>query len=102
MKIENVKYVLSTGKIFPFKDKQFDRIYMVTVLGEIENIDIYMKEFRRVLKDDGIISISEQAGDPDIIPKEDLKKLFRKYDFHFDKEFGGRRNYTLNFSKGKK
>ncbi|MCP3965840.1 MAG: methyltransferase domain-containing protein [Lentisphaerae bacterium] len=60
--IKNVKYKLCDGMSLEFDSKSFDRIFMVTVLGEVENKDIYLSEIHRILKDDGILSISELAG----------------------------------------
>ena len=38
---------------------------MVTVIGEVDNKEIY-----RTLKEDGILSISELVGDPDKLLNE--------------------------------
>lgn len=95
----NVEYHLSNGIDFPFKDNEFDCIYMVTVIGEIENQEQYVKEFLRILRPGGIVSISEQAGDPDKMSIKEVKKLFNKFNFKFDKMYGSKRNYTINFVK---
>lgn len=98
-KILNVEYHLCNGISLPFSDNQFDVIFMVTVLGEIENKQQYIKEFNRVLRGNGILSISEQAGDPDKLEKHEIEELLRGHDFKFDKFFGTRRNFTVNFRK---
>ena len=72
---------------------------MVTVIGEIDNKDLYLKEINRILKDDGILSISELAGDPDKLSKEDLQSLVTKHGFKTSKTYGNKRNYTMNFTK---
>lgn len=97
--VSNVEYHLSNGIDFPFKDNEFDCIYMVTVIGEIENQEQYVKEFLRILRPGGIVSISEQAGDPDKMSIKEVKKLFNKFNFKFDKMYGSKRNYTINFVK---
>lgn len=98
-KILNVEYHLCNGISLPSSDNQFDVIFMVTVLGEIENKQQYIKEFNRVLRGNGILSISEQAGDPDKLEKHEIEELFKGHDFKFDKFFGTRRNFTINFRK---
>lgn len=98
-KLTNVDYYLCNGKNFDFADKSFDRIFMVTVLGEVENQDDYMQEFYRMLKHGGILTVSEQAGDPDKMSIEQLKYLASKHNFSFQSIFGSRRNYTINFMK---
>lgn len=97
--VSNVEYHLSNGIDFPFKDNEFDCIYMVTVMGEIENQEQYVKAFLRILRPGGIVSISEQAGDPDKMSIKEVKKLFNKFNFKFDKIYGSKRNYTINFVK---
>lgn len=72
---------------------------MVTVIGEIENKELYLKEIHRVLKDDGVLSITELAGDPDKLSIDELTDLVRRYGFTVNRTFGNQRNYTINFSK---
>ena len=99
--ITNVEYELCDGKSIALESKSFDRVFMVTVIGEIDNKDLYLKEINRILKDDGILSISELAGDPDKLTQEELKALVTKYDFQTNKTYGNKRNYTMNFTKRK-
>ncbi len=98
-KLTNVDYYLCNGKNFDFADKSFDRIFMVTVLGEVENQDDYMQEFYRMLKHGGILSVSEQAGDPDKMTIDELKELASMHNFSFYSTNGSRRNFTVNFIK---
>ena len=58
----NVEYKLGSGTSLDLESNKFDRVFMVTVIGEIENKSIYLKEIYRILKDDGILSISEHGG----------------------------------------
>ena len=51
--LANVEYHLCDGESFPFGDDTFDRIFLVTVFGEVENQSAYLKEFRRMLKTGG-------------------------------------------------
>ena len=98
--IINVEYHLCNGTSFPFADGTFDVIYMVTVLGEIANREQYIKEFYRLLRNNGIVSISEQSGDPDKMEPAEIDELFKNSGFLPDGFFGTRRNFTLNFRKG--
>lgn len=72
---------------------------MVTVLGEIENKQQYVKEFYRILRPNGILSISEQGGDPDKMSTKDIKNLLRGSGFEFDKLYGTEKYFTINFRK---
>ena len=72
---------------------------MVTVIGEVQNKDKYISEIHRILKKDGILSISELAGDPDKMSIKELKELVTKYGFKLNIHFGNPKNYTANFIK---
>lgn len=96
---DNVEYKLCDGNILDFENDYFDRVFMVTVIGEIENKEEYLNEIYRVLKKDGILSISELAGDPDKVEKEDLIELIEPKGFKLTHNFGSTKNYTLNFTK---
>lgn len=97
--LKNVEYDLCNGEVLEFEDECFDRVFMVTVLGEVQNKEKYVLEIRRILKKGGIFSVSELAGDPDKISIEDLKELVTVKGFKVSHQFGNRRNYTLNFVK---
>ncbi len=97
--INNVEFVKSDGEQFPFPDKKFDIIFLVTVLGEVENRDLYLIEFRRILKDGGEVSISEQAGDPDLMTIEELETLFSNNEFKLIEKIVKKFYYTLIFKK---
>jgi ubiquinone/menaquinone biosynthesis C-methylase UbiE len=98
-KINNVEFYLCNGSYLPFSESMFDVIFMVTVLGEIENKRQYIKEFYRVLRKNGILSISEQAGDPDKMEPDEIKELLIDSGFIFDRIFGTNKNFTINFRK---
>ena len=97
--IVNVDNHLCNGTTFDFQDESFDRIFMVAVLGEVENQASYMTEFYRLLKRGGILSISELAGDPDKMTVQFLKVLGANSGLNFYKHYGNRWNYTVNFLK---
>lgn len=98
-KLFNVDYKVSNGINFELESNTFDRIFMVTVIGEVENKNHYLKEIYRTIKDEGILSISELAGDPDKITIDELKNLVCSHGFEVLKIYGNNRNYTANFIK---
>lgn len=95
---DNISYYLCNGRNFDFPDNSFDIIYMVTVLGEVENPQDYIREFCRMLKPGGTLSVSEQAGDPDKMGVEELIRLIEPAGFSFEKLYGNMRNFTVNFT----
>lgn len=98
-KLTNIEYHLCNGKTLDFEDHAFDIIYMVTVIGEVENKEDYIREFYRILKPKGILSITELAGDPDKITVDELISMIVKHQFSFLEQFGSNKNFTLNFTK---
>jgi ubiquinone/menaquinone biosynthesis C-methylase UbiE len=98
-KIKNVAYYLCDGRTYQFPENSFDRIFMITVIGEVENKKEYMDEFYRILKPGGLLSISELAGDPDKMTSQEVKELAGKASFEFYRMYGNERNYTINFKK---
>jgi len=97
--INNVEYRLCDGEGLDFDSESFDRVFMVTVIGEVENKNEYIREIYRILKPDGVLSISELAGDPDKLSIEELKDLVCSKGFKVKNFFGSKRNYTMNFEK---
>lgn len=98
-KIFNVEFYLCNGDNFLLPDECFDVIFLVTVIGEIENKNVYIKEFHRLLKTGGILSVSELKGDPDKLTISEVKELLTDSGLVFDNLFGNEDNYTLNFKK---
>jgi ubiquinone/menaquinone biosynthesis C-methylase UbiE len=98
-RISNVEYRLGNGKTLDFENASFDRVFMVTVIGEVENKQSYLREIHRILKNDGILSISELAGDPDKLSREALETLVCPEGFKVRARFGSAGNYTTNFEK---
>ena len=97
--ITNAEYHLCSGSSFPFARGSFHRIVLVTVLGEVAEQAAYLAEFHRLLAPDGLLSISEAAGDADKLSRTELIQLLEQYGFSPVQQFGNDRNYTLNFGK---
>lgn len=95
----NVSFYLCDGEKFLLPDKSFDVIFLITVIGEVENKDVYIKEFHRLLKDGGLLSLSELKGDPDRMTPAEIKELVLNTGFVFEAIFGNESNYTINFRK---
>ena len=97
--LTNVDFYLCDGKTFDFPSESFDVVFMVTVIGEVENKKDYLLEIRRILKQNGVLSITELAGDPDKISIEELTELVSQFGFTIKNKFGSPKNYTVNFYK---
>jgi ubiquinone/menaquinone biosynthesis C-methylase UbiE len=95
----NAGYTQADASNLPFKERCFDVILLVTVLGEIADQKAFLIEANRILKPEGIISISEHYPDPDFSPLAQIKLLVEKEGFELSEQFGGRWSYTVNFRK---
>ncbi len=97
--IKNVEYALCDGITLPYADNKFDVVFMVTVLGEVDNKEQYVKELYRIMRMNGILSITEIAGDADKMSIKDIENLFNGSGFEIDKFYGNRKTFTINFRK---
>src|SRR5665213_1543491 len=87
------------AKAMPFADNSFDIAFMVTVLGEVGDADAALREVLRVLRPGGRLSITEVFGDPDFVPRQELKARAAATELAFERCFGVRFYYTANFTK---
>ncbi len=85
------------AKALPFADGAFDLAFLVTVLGEVGDMDAALRVAARVLKPGGRLSVTEIKGDPDFVPRGELKQRAAKAGLAFEKSFGPRFYYTANF-----
>jgi ubiquinone/menaquinone biosynthesis C-methylase UbiE len=97
--IKNVEYKICDGNKLDFNDGSFDRVFMVTVIGEVEHKELYIKEIHRILKKGGLLSISELAGDPDKMSVKEVEELVMICNFKLKNQYGNDKNYTVNFEK---
>ena len=83
-------YHLANAEELPFEDNSFDAIYICWVLEHVQNPQNIIDECYRVLKKDGIISITEvQNNNLWVIPKSDfLLNYWDKYN-QIQLEMGG-------------
>lgn len=96
---DSVTAVLADACVLPLRDAQFDRVFMVTVLGEVPDPCKTLQETFRVLRPGGLLSVGEQRTDPDFLSLSFVKSLADNVGFEFVKSFGYRWNYTANFMK---
>lgn len=74
--LNNIETVRAPAYALPFADESFDLVYLVTVLQEIPDRRRALLEMKRVLKNGGIISVSEFVLDPDYpLPRTTVKDL---------------------------
>jgi SAM-dependent methyltransferase len=97
--ITNVDAVVASAHDLPLKDRSLDRAFLVTVLPEIPNQTRALAELLRVLKPEGVLSITEEFLDPDYPFAFETVRRVQDAGFVFDAQFGNPWLYTANFKR---
>ncbi len=78
---------------------RFDRVVLVTVLGEIPDWEAALHEIFAALKPGGILSVTEVVFDPHFQTRKTVTRLAGIAGFHEQAFYGNRLAYTLNLEK---
>jgi ubiquinone/menaquinone biosynthesis C-methylase UbiE len=97
--LRNVGFVQADGAALPVSSGAWDCVFLVAVLGEVSDPGSCLREIYRALRPGGLLSVTEQPGDPDFIALSDARRLVESVGFHFEKVYGGGKNYTASFRK---
>lgn len=97
----NINFEVCQGnaKRLPFANNSVDVTFLFTVLGEVEEPQACLAETFRVLRPGGLLSISEQKGDPDYLDEELVASLTARSGFEHERTFRGFLHYTFNTRK---
>jgi len=98
-KIENIIPKIDDAYNLSLEDESVDRVLMIACLPEIPDPIRVLKEIKRVLKPNGLVSLSEMLPDPDYPRRKTEKKWAKKAGFELDAQFGNWFIYQLNFKK---
>ena len=98
-KLTNIIPQIENAHEFTFKDESIDRVFMISCLPEIPNPIKVLKECKRILKPDGLVSLSELAPDPDYPRRKTEKRWAKEAGLVFKEQFGNWFTYQLNFGK---
>jgi ubiquinone/menaquinone biosynthesis C-methylase UbiE len=80
-----------------YADGSFDRLFMVTVLAEFPDKVSALREFARVLKNDGVLAIGEIVLDPDYPRRKTATRWCRDAGFETVDERSSMLHYLLTF-----
>ncbi len=97
--LNNVGFTRGDAVNLPFKEGEFDIVFLVAVLGEVSDRVLCLRSIYRVLRPSGLLSITEQPGDPDFLPLSVVRSLAEEQGFEFIESYGRKKNYTANFIK---
>lgn len=98
-RISNYRLVQGNAIRLPFRLGTFDVVFLVTVLGEVSQPRECMRDIGRVLRPGGLLSLTEQTGDPDAFSQRELLQLAEGSGFQFLEQFSFFGGFTLNLRK---
>lgn len=98
--LTNVETHVASAHHLPLDDESVDRAFLITVLPEIPDRARALAEVRRVLRQGGVLSITEEFYDPDYLFLSETVRLAEEEGFRFEERFGNMLVYTTNFRKG--
>ncbi len=97
--LANVETHVANALELPLADASLERVFLVTVLGEIPDPQRALAELYRTLKPGGVLSITEEFLDPDYpFASETILKV-EAAGFRLTGRYGNIWLYTLNFGK---
>jgi SAM-dependent methyltransferase len=85
------------GDELPYPDGRFDAAYLVTVLGEIPDPDVALRELHRVLRPGGRLAVGEVVLDPDYTSLRELRRRAQECGFRFVRREGSPFAYVARF-----
>lgn len=91
--------VCASGSELPFRDGSFDRVFLVSVLGEIPDQAAALCEYYRVLRPGGLLVVTEALYDPDFVRAGTLASLAERARFALGDRSGNRLQYTQRFRR---
>ena len=97
--IRNIELIQASAYELPFENASFDLVYMITVLPEIPDPGLALRECYRILKPGGVLAVTEFFTDPDYPLKRITIRQAVGAGFREDEVLGNFWNYTARFIK---
>ena len=97
--LRNVGFIQGDATTLPFRGRSFDVAFLVAVLGEVSDPSACLRALHQALRPLGLLSVTEQPGDPDALPLSVVCSLAEQQGFAFVEQYGGGRNFTVNFRR---
>ncbi len=96
---KNFRLVQGRAEALPFGANTFDVVFMVTVLGEVTDPQTCVANIVKVLRPGGLLSLTEQAGDPDALTEAALQRMGEAEGLRYLESSRFRGGFTLNLVK---
>ena len=90
--------VCGSASALPFGDRSFERIFLVSVLGEVPDRTAALRECARLLSDDGALLVAEGLPDPDYIRPSALAREAIDAGLAAGERVGSWASYTQRFT----
>lgn len=97
--LRNIHYLQAGAGEGKLRHAAYDRVVMVTVLGEIPDRQAALREIFAALKPGGMLSVTEVIADPHFQRRSTVRKLASVAGFKEQSCSGHRLAYTLNLKK---
>ena len=97
--LSNVETHVADAHDLPLEDGSVKRAFLVTVLPEIPDQARALAELYRVIRPDGLLSITEEFFDPDYPFACETIRRVEAAGFSLEQRFGNLWRYTLNFRR---
>ena len=98
-RLTNIRTVLAGAGEGAVERNRFDRVFLVTVLGEIPNKTQALREIYDALKPEGILSVTEVIPDPHYQRPSTVQARAEEAGFRLKGVHGGMLAFTMNFGK---
>ncbi len=97
--LNNIRYLQAESGVNQLGRNYYNRVLLVTVLGEIPDRTAVLAEIFAALKPGGLLSITEVIADPHFQRRSTVRQLAASTGFKESACFGHRLSYTLNLKK---
>jgi ubiquinone/menaquinone biosynthesis C-methylase UbiE len=97
--LTTVETHVASAHHLPLDEASVDRAFLITVLPEIPDPSRALVEVHRVMRPDGMLSVTEEFYDPDYLFLAETIRLVEAAGFRLEERFGNLWVYTANFRK---
>jgi ubiquinone/menaquinone biosynthesis C-methylase UbiE len=97
--LTNITSTRGDARRLPYSDATFDAAVLTTVLGEVPDQDIALRELARVLKPGGRLVVGELFGDPHWVSPRRLRRRAEAAGLTFDRRSGTPLGYFARFER---
>lgn len=97
--ISNISPEVGDAQRLPFPDRSFDGAYLISVLGEVPDGRLALRELHRVLKPAERLVVGEIVADPDFVSTRTLREWATAASLAFERRLGPGVAYLAAFRK---